>query len=181
MRKLLSALTVPMGLALLILPVQTQGEPPSPSITHSKTTMSPGQRVVVASEGAPPGAVVTITLDRSSSSGTTAHRPIASPSPAGAGLIVGRAVAEGDGSFTHSVTIPPDSEPGVYALISATDGRQLGTTALRIGTTSGKTVGTTLPLSSADVLPGVLAGAGLIVAGGLLLLGLPYRRSRIRW
>jgi hypothetical protein len=179
MRKLLSALTVPMGLALLIIPVQTQGGPPSPSITSSKTTMSPGQRVIVASEGAPPGAVVTITLDRSTSSGITVHRPIPSPSPDEAVLIVGRAVAEDDGSFTHPVTIPPDSEPGDYALISATDGRRLGTTALRIGANSANTVGTTLPLSSADVLPGVLAGAGLIVAGGLLLLGVPYRLSRI--
>lgn len=176
MRKLLSALTVPTGLALLVIPVQTQSVPPSPSIANSKATTSPGQRVIVASESAPPGAIVTITLDRSSSEARANHPTASSPEPAG--LILGRAVAADDGSFRRSVTIPPGTEPGVYALVSATDSRQLGTTALRIGT-SGARAAATLPLSGADVLPGVLAGAGLIVAGGLLLLGVPYRRSRI--
>ena len=177
MRKLLSALTVPIGMALLIIPVQTQDVPSSTSIANFKTTTSPGQRVIVAYEGAQPGATVTITLDRSSPSGVIGNRSIAS-SPAGAGPIVGRAVAADDGSFKSSVTIPPGTEPGIYALASTTGSKQLGTTALRIGT-SGARAATTLPSSGADVLPGVLTGIGLIVAGGLLLLGVQYRRSRI--
>jgi hypothetical protein len=166
-----------MGLALLVVPVQTQRESPSPSTTNSKATMSPGQRVIVASEGAPPGAVVTITLDRSSSIGSTADRPTAT-SPAPATLIVGRAVAAEDGSFRRLVAIPPETEPGVYALISATDSRQLARTAVRVGR-SGATAAPSLSLSGTEVLPGVLAGAGLIVAGGLFLLAVPYKRCRI--
>lgn len=166
MRKLLSALTVPTGLALLIIPAQTQDAPSSPSVTNSRT-MSPGQRVIVANEGAPPGATVTITLDRSK---VSRHAP--------AGPVVGRAVAADDGSFRSSVTIPPGTEPGVYSLVSATGSKRLGAIALRVGT-SGARAFSGLPFSGADVLPGVLAGAGLILAGGLLLLGVQYRRSRI--
>jgi hypothetical protein len=177
MRKLLSALTVPTGLALLIIPVQTQDAPTPPSATSSKTTMAPGQRIIVANAGAPPGATVTIILHRSPSSMAMADDWTAS-SPAPAGPIVGQAVAADDGSFRSSVTIPPSTEPGAYSLVSATGGRQLGTIALRVGTSGARAV-SGLPFSGADALPGVLAGAGLIVAGGLLLLGVQYRRSRI--
>ncbi len=178
MRKLLSALTIPTGLALLVIPVHKQDAASTPSITVSRAAMSPGQRLVVTNEGAPPGAMVTITLDRSSSSSVAADDHATASSPAPARLIVGRTVAADDGSFRSSVTIPPDTEPGLYSLVSATDRRQLGTVALRVGT-SGTRVASGLPFSRADVLPGVLAGAGLIVAGGLLLLGVQYRRSGI--
>lgn len=177
MRKLLSALTVPTGLALLIIPVQTQDAPSPPSVTNPGTTMAPGQRIIVANVGAPPGATVTITLDRSPSSMAMADPWVAS-SPAPAGPIVGRAVAADDGSFRSSVTIPPGTAPGVYSLVSATDSRQLDTIALRVRTSGAKAV-SGLPFSGTDVLPGVLASAGLIVAGGLLLLGVQYRRSRM--
>ena len=140
--------------------------------------MSPGQSIIVASEGAPPGATVKFILDRSSSSAAPASHPMADPSPAPAGLILGRAVAADDGSFRSSVTIPPGTEPGVYALVSATDSQRLDTIALRVGM-SGASAVAGLPFSRADVLPGVLAGAGLIVAGGLLLLGVQYRRGSI--
>jgi hypothetical protein len=175
MRKLLSALTVPTGLALLIIPAQTQDGPSSPSIADSRTTTSPGQGVVVANAGAPPGATVRFILDRSSSSSTTADGPDASGA-APAGPVLGQAVAAGDGSFGSLVTIPPGTEPGVYSLVSATDGRRLGAMALRVGTAG---AGSGLPFRGANVLPGVLAGAGLIVAGGLLLLGVRYRRGGV--
>ena len=177
MRKLLSALTIPTGLALLIIPVQTQDAPSPPSATNSRTTMAPGQRIIVANAGAPPGATVTITLDRSPSSMAMADDWTA-PSPASAGPVVGRAVAADDGSFRSSVTIPPGTEPGAYSLVSATGGRELDTIGLRVGASGARAV-SGLPFSGADALPGVLAGAGLIVAGGLLLLGVQYRRSRI--
>jgi hypothetical protein len=75
MRKLLSALTVPTGLALLIIPAQTQDAPTAPTTTNSRTTMAPGQRIIVANAGAPPGATVTITLHRSPSSMAMARVP----------------------------------------------------------------------------------------------------------
>jgi hypothetical protein len=176
MRKLLSALTVPTGLALLIVPVQAQDAPSSPSIRHPQT-LSPGQSVIVADDGAPPGAMVMITLDRMPSSVAVTRRWAAS-SPAAAGLVVGRAVAADDGSFRSSVTIPPGTDPGSYSLVSATGSSQLGRIAFRVGTNSASVV-SGLPLNGADLLPGLLAGASLIVAGGLLLLGVQYRRSRI--
>ena len=175
MRKLISALTVPTGLALLVIPVQTHDAPSSPGSTSSKAAMSPGQRIVLANEGAPPGATVTFTLDRSASNAVSANGP---SSHAPGELILGQAVAADDGSFRSSVTIPPGTEPGDYALVSAADSRQLATIAVRVGTSGGGAIAG-LALSGADVLPGVLAGAGLIVAGGLLLLGVQYRRSSV--
>jgi hypothetical protein len=158
MRRVLSALTIPTGLALLILPVQPQDAPSSSSISSS-SMMGPGQQMIVTSEGAPPGATVMITLDRSPRSTPGAdHR-----------VVLGRATAAADGSFRSSVSIPPGTPPGVYSLVSATGSRQLGTVALRVRTTGARAV---------DVLPGLLTGAGLIVAGGLLLLGVQYRRSQ---
>ena len=120
---------------------------------------------------------MTITLDRSSSSGGVASRRAAS-SPAAAGSLVGRVIAADDGSFRSSVTIPPGTEPGLYSLVSATGSKQLGTIALQVGTSGARAV-SGLPFSGAEVLPGVFAGSGLIVAGGLLLIGVQYRRSRI--
>ncbi len=177
MRKLLSALTVPTSLALLVLPVQPRDVPSPSNLTSNKSTMSPGQHVVVANDGAPPGAIVTITLDRWSSSLAAADRPVA-PGGAVAGPVVGRAVVADDGSFSSSVTIPPDTKPGVYSLVSAIESRRLGAIALRVGR-NGAGIVSGLPFSGADVLPGMLAGAGLIVIGGLLLLGVQYRRNGI--
>ena len=176
MRKLLSALTVPTGLALLIVPVQAPDVPSSPSIRHSRA-LSPGQSVIVADGGAPPGAVVLITLDRMPP-GLAVTRRWAASGPGAAGPVVGRAVAADDGSFRSSVTIPPGTGPGSYSLVSATGSRQLGRMALQVGADSAGVM-SGLPFDGADLLPGLLAGTSLIVAGGLLLLGVRYRRSRI--
>jgi hypothetical protein len=113
MRKLVSALTVPAGLALLVIPVHGRDTLASPGLRISRPTTSPGQRVTIAKEGASPGATVTIILDRSLSTAATAlHPAVAAPSR----LILGRAIAADDGSFRRSVTIPPETAPGVYAL-----------------------------------------------------------------
>jgi hypothetical protein len=176
MRKLLSALTVPTGLALLIVPVQAQDAPPSPSIGHART-LSPGQSVILADDGAPPGAIVLITLDRTPARlAVTRHWAVSSPGAAGP--IVGRAVAAANGSFRSSVTIPPGTGPGRYSLVFATGSKQLARIALQVEASSASVMSGLL-FDSADLLPGLLAGASLIVAGGLLLLGVQYRRSRI--
>jgi hypothetical protein len=178
MRKLISALTVPTGLALLVIPVPPPDAPPPPSITSSQTAMSPGQTLIVANQGAHPGATVTFTLDRSWSSAVTPdHHPIALSGNAPGRLVLGRAIAADDGSFRASVTIPPGTEPGVYTLVSVTDRRQLGAIAVRVESDASAVTG--IPFSGAAVLPGLLVGAGLILAGGLLLLGVQYRRSSI--
>jgi hypothetical protein len=112
MRKLVSALTVPTGLALLVVPVQAQDAPSSQGLSVSRSATSPGQDVTVAKDGTSGAAV---------------------------------------------------------------DGRQLGRVPPRVA--ARRTAVTAFQFTGAEILPGVVAGAGFIVAGGLLLLGIRYRRG----
>jgi len=175
MRKLVSALTVPAGLALLVMPAQTEDVPPASAFTISRSAASPGQSIIVMNGDVPPGATVTIALDRSSTVGAK-DRPV-DIGPAPSRRILDRAVAADDGGFQHSVTIPLGTEPGVYSVVAATDGQNFSAAAPIRVESDGRAVGQRLFLGS-GILPGVLAGAGLIVAGGLLLSAI-HRRVRI--
>jgi hypothetical protein len=81
-----------------------------------------------------------------------------------------------DGRFSATLTMPAGTEPGSYTLTASTSGEFLAAMTLRVMTISG--IGG-LPFTSATVLPGLAAGAALIVAGGLLLLGLKRRRPAV--
>jgi hypothetical protein len=184
MRKFVSALAIAAGLALLATPVHAQPYPPtSGGLTVSESTVSPGDTMVVSGEGAEPGATVTITLSRSSSS-LGAGKPVVAAGPALArlvaatrpvaqgGVTLGRTTAAADGSFRITVTIPLSTEPGIYTLTASSGGEVLGVVTLRVVAAS--TGG--LPFTGTDVGPGLVVGAGLIVAGGLLLLAIRRRR-----
>jgi hypothetical protein len=69
--------------------------------------------------------------------------------------------------------MPAGTDPGVYALAASSGGGVLAELTLRVVTVGG--IGG-LPFTGADVIPGLVAGATLIVAGGLLLLSLKRRR-----
>jgi hypothetical protein len=184
MRKVVSALALAAGLVLLATPANAQDYPPSPSegLTVSESTVTPGESITVSGNGAAPGATVTITLTRVSSSLGAGHRVIAA-GPALARLVVaflplaqgsvtlGRTTAEDDGSFSVTVTIPLDTDPGVYTLSAISGGEVLSVATIRVVAASGG-----LPFTGTDVVPGLAVGAGLIVAGGLLLLAVRRRR-----
>ena len=162
MRKLGSALAVAAGLALLACPAHAQDKdypPSSGGLTVSESSVSPGERFTVSGDGAQPGATVTFTLQRS-------------PSAPGTGRAVG-STTDTNGEFSTTLTMPAETEPGVYALTASSGRGILAVMTLRVVMVS--SIGG-LPFTGANVLPGLAAGATLIVAGGLLLLSLKRRR-----
>jgi len=184
MRRLVSAVAVTTALTLLAVPAYAQdgrGYPRSRGgLTVSESTVSPGESFTVSGGGAKPGATITFALQPSSSALATG-RPVA----AGPALQVStlriqaqHAVALGSttdagGRFKARLTLPAGTEPGVYALTAASGGGVLAELTLRVVIVGG--IGG-LPFTGADVVPGLVAGAALIVAGGLLLLSLKRRR-----
>jgi hypothetical protein len=187
MRKLFSALAIPIGLMVLAGPAcaqatqDTREYPPGDikGVTVSQTTVSPGERFTVAGDGAQPGAMVTFTLKRSSSvlgasqaiaAGPrlgTAIRPVAQRS-----ISLGSTTANARGQYAATLTIPSGTEPGVYTPTVSSGGEVLDLVTIRVAVTGA--VGD-LPFSGGNVLPGLAIGATLIVAGGLLLLSLKRR------
>ena len=186
MRKLGSALAVAAGLTLLAGPARAQDDkdypPSSGRLTASESTVAPGERFTVSGDGAKPGATVTFTLQRSPSALGSGRVVAAGLSPVRSTTRirsqVRRSVALGsttdvDGGFSATLTMPASTEPGVYALLASSGGAILAGMTLQVITTSG--IGG-LPFSGADVVPGLVIGAALIVAGGLVLASLKRRR-----
>jgi hypothetical protein len=187
MRKLVSALTTAAAFTLLLaVPAHAQDTypPSSGGLTVSESTVSPGESFTVSGEGAEPGAIVTFTLKRSSSSALGSGRVVAA-GPALAWLVaavrpqaqssvtLGRATANAAGEFSATLTIPAGTAPGVYTLTASSGGEVLSVATIRVAAAG---VGN-LPFTGATVLPGLAIGATLIVVGGLLLLSLKRRRS----
>jgi hypothetical protein len=186
MRKLVSALTVAAAFTLLLaVPAHAQDYPPTGGgLTVSESTVSPGESFTVSGEGAEPGAIVTFTLKRSSSSALGSRRVVAAgPSlarlvaavrpQAQSSVTLGRATANAAGEFSATLTIPAGTAPGVYTLTASSGGEVLSVATIRVVAAG---VGN-LPFTGATVLPGLAIGATLIVVGGLLLLSLKRRRS----
>jgi hypothetical protein len=183
MRKLVSAVAVAIGLALLAGPAYAQDGRSYPhghsGLTVSESTVSPGESFTVSGAGAKPGATVAFTLQRSSSALGSGRPVAAGPALQRSALRprAQRAIALGSttdaGRFKARLTLPAGTEPGVYALTASSGGGVLAELTLRVVTVGG--IGG-LPFTGADVVPGLVAGATLIVAGGLLLLSLKRRR-----
>jgi hypothetical protein len=188
MRKILSALAIAAGLTLIAGPAFAQEDeeypPTSDKLTVSESTLSPGESFTVSGDGAEPGATVTFTLKRSSSSALGANRALAAGP--GLGLVaavqpqaqssvpLGSTTADADGEFSATLTIPSGTDPGVYTVTATSGGDVLAVVTIRVVAAGG--VGD-LPFTGGNVLPGLVIGATLIVAGGLLLLSLKRRRS----
>ena len=179
MRKVVCVLSMTASLALLAAPAHAQTYPPGAGqgLTVSESTVSPGKGIVVSGVGAESGAAVTITLTRVSSSSLGAGNQVVAASPGLARLVAAtRSPAQGgvvpgptaaaDGSFRTTVTIPASTQPGVYTLTASSGGEVLSVATIRVVAV----IAGGLPFIGADVVPGLALGAGLIVAGGLLLL-----------
>jgi hypothetical protein len=192
MRKVVSALTVAAGLTLLASPGQAdEGDyPPGPEerLTVSESTVSPGEGIVVSGSGAEAGATVAITLTRSSSSSLgagsrmvaanpTLARLVAASRPLAQGsVMLGRTTTDAAGDFRTTVIIPSSADSGVYFLVASSGGEVLAVVSMRMvagATASG------LPFTGGNVVPGLALGAGLIVAGGLLLFSVRRRRRSV--
>jgi LPXTG cell wall anchor motif len=189
MRKLVSALAVTAGLTLLAAPAQAQegGDypPRSGRLTASESTISPGERFSVSGSGAKPGATVTFTLERSAialgggravAMGPQLARLAALARQQARNLVSLGSITDADGQFSATFTMPAGIQPGVYTLTASSGGGILAVMTLRVITLSG--IGG-LPFTGANVLPGLAAGAALIVAGGVLLLSLKRRRPAV--
>jgi membrane anchored protein len=189
MRKFNSALVIAAGLTLLAAPAFAQQDegtypPDTEQLTVSESTLSPGESFTVSGDGAQPGATVTFTLKRSSSALGANRSLAAGPGLAGlaaairpqaqSSVSLGSTTANGDGEYTATLTIPSNTDPGVYTLTAASGGAVLAVVTIRVVAAGG--VGD-LPFTGGNVLPGLAIGASLIVAGGLLLLSLKRRRS----
>jgi LPXTG cell wall anchor motif len=183
MRKVVFALSVTTSLALFATPASAQTFPPGAGrgLAVSESTVAPGKGIVVAGVGAASGAAVTITLTRVSSSSLGAGSQVLAAGPVLARLAeaadsrVGGAVpgatAAADGSFRTTVTIPAGTRPGVYTLTASSRGEVLSVATIRVVAV----IAGGLPFTGTDLVPGLALGAGLIVAGGLLLLAVRRR------
>jgi hypothetical protein len=186
MRKLVSALAVTAVLTLVAGPAHAQAGRDYSSyrggLKVSESTVSPGESFTVSGGGAKPGATVTFTLQRSSSTlgagrdvaaGPALGLQAAMPPPQVRNSIPLGSTTDAGGRFKTRLTIPAGTEAGVYALTASSGDGALAELTLRVVTVGG--IGG-LPFTGADVIPGLVAGATLIVAGGLLLLSLKRRR-----
>jgi LPXTG cell wall anchor motif len=189
MRRVISAFAIAAGLTLIAGPAFAQDDeaypPDTDQLTVSESTVSPGESFTISGDGAEPGATVTFTLKRSSSSALGANRTLAAGPGLGqlvaavrpqaqSSVPLGSTTADGDGEFSATLTIPSDTDPGVYTVTATSGGDVLAVVTIRVVAASG--VGD-LPFTGGNVLPGLVIGATLIVAGGLLLLSLKRRRS----
>jgi hypothetical protein len=189
MRRVVSALAIAAGLTMIAGPAFAQDEeypPSSDKLTVSESTLSPGESFTVSGDGAEPGATVTFTLKRSSSSALGANRALAARPGLGqlvaavrpqaqSSVPLGSTTADADGEFSATLTIPSSTEPGVYTVTATSGGGVLAVVTIRVAAASAG-VGD-LPFTGGNVLPGLAIGATLIVAGGLLLLSIRRRRS----
>ena len=186
MRKLVSALAVTAGLTLVASPAHAldrRDYPPNRgALKVSESTVSPGESFTVSGAGAKPGSTVTFTLRRWSSALGVGQavaavpplaRRVAMLRPQARQAIALGSTTDAGGRFSARLTIPAGTEPGVYALTASSGGGVLAELTLRVVTVGG--IGG-LPFTGADVVPGLVAGATLIVAGGLLLCSLKRRR-----
>ena len=154
MRKGPAAAIVSLGLVLLATSASAQTYPPTPSpLTVSKSSVRPGGSVTVAGAGCQASDTVAVDLGETQIASTTADE---------------------SGSFNTDVTIPSSTAPGSYTLRASCSGGTAFTATITVAAASGGG----LPFTGANLLPGVLLGAGLILAGGLLLASIRRRVTR---
>jgi hypothetical protein len=148
-------------------PALAQPYPPTAStLTISSSVVTPGETLTVSGQGANAGASVTITL---------ASTP----------RVVATTKANGSGTFRASFQVPTDEPQGQHTVTATNSGRVLGSVTIRVvaarqgGGHRGALPadGNGLPFTGANALPEVATGAGLILAGIVLLLAIRRRRA----
>lgn len=142
-----------------------------PGIVVQPGRVNPGGTVTVTGKGCEPGATVTITMRKA---------------PDGTEETVATITADEDGNFTISFKVPPGTPPGIYDVISrcgtVVQSQQIevlgtSTTPTTPGTQPGGGAPGNLPRTGSNLNGVGLAGAGLLLVGGLFLLAARKRRS----
>lgn len=146
-------------------PAHAQSYPPAPSpLTISSSVATPGQTLTIAGQGAASGSTVTITL---------ASTP----------TVVATTKADSSGGFRASFQVPTDEPQGQHTVTASSNGRVLGSVTIRVVAPQGghqsalAGEGNGLPFTGANALPEIAAGAGLVLAGIVLLLAIRRRRA----
>ncbi|HEV8647890.1 MAG TPA: hypothetical protein VG276_00445 [Actinomycetes bacterium] len=94
-------------------------------------------------------------------------------------LVLAAPVRQG-GVYSANATIPSGTPAGTYRIVARCNGRVDGAATVRVVAADQllPTNATGLPSQRTNILPGLGAGLALIIAGGLVLLGIKRRRSR---
>ena len=159
-----------MLIALVAAPAAAQYD-----FNVSPGEVQPGGQVSVSGEGCSPGAEVTITLTQISSSKAI-----------GDTIVVATVIADENGRFTATFTVPEGTAVGRYEVAALCDGVQVASRFIDVvdGTTATTTPasgGTDPIVRTGSDLNGLgLAGAGLITVGGIILIATRNRRHQAR-
>lgn len=174
--------------AVLVIGAAAPASAQYPEIVVNPGSITPGGSVTVSGKYCNPNENVTVTL-----------RPVATADRAipAEGIVVATTVANEEGEFNTSFTIPADATPGSYEVVVNCGGteRIVPIEVLSQNVTPPSTPPTTpgggnngnngsngngsgeLPRTGSDLNGFGIVGAGLLTAGGLFLLGARKRRS----
>lgn len=134
----------------------------------SPGTASPGGQVSVSGKGCSPGATVTITLTLQEAQRAE-----------GDSVVVATLTADENGAFSGTFTVPADAVLGVYLVEAFCDGARVGSAELNIVAPSDGDGGDGSIVATGSDLNGLgLLGAGLLTAGGIVLIATKGRRHR---
>lgn len=162
-RMLIGALLL---VALMAAPAAAQYD-----FTVTPGVVEQGGAVTVSGQGCSPGAEVTITLTQ-----LTDARAI------GDTIVVATVIADENGEFTVTFDIPEGTAVGTYEVAATCDGQEVRSAIIEV---VGPSTATTTPGTPPDDdivrtgsdLNGLgLLGAGLITAGGIVLIATKARR-----
>lgn len=134
--------------------------------------VSPGGAITVSGQGCAPGAEVTITLTQ-----------ISDARAIGETITVATVIADADGRFTMTFQVPEGTAVGRYEVAATCGGEQVASAFIDVVST---TPGTTVPANSGPIVRtgsdlnglGIL-GAGLLTAGGLILVATKRKRHHL--
>lgn len=144
----------------------------------SPGTVVAGGDVTVSGQGCAPGAEVTITLTL-----------VTPAKAAGDGVVVATVIADENGKFTVTFTVPEGTAAGTYNVSATCGGVEVASANIEVVDSSPTTTttrasggGSTTPIvrTGSDLNGLGLAGAGLITVGGIILLATRSRRHQAR-
>jgi hypothetical protein len=152
--------------ALMAAPAAAQYD-----FTVTPGTVEPGGPVTVTGEGCSPGAEVTITLTQ-----------ISDARAIGDTIVVATVIADENGAFTVTFDIPEGTAVGTYEVAAICDGEQVASAIIDVVDPGTATTTPATPPDDDIVRTGSdlnglgLLGAGLITAGGIVLIATKARR-----
>lgn len=131
--------------------------------------VTPGGDVTVSGEGCSAGAEVTITLTLLQ----------ATRAAVGESVVVATVTADANGEFNLTFQIPADAVLGRYKVEAFCDGASVGSAEINVVAPSSGGGGQGTIVRTGSDLNGLgLLGAGLLTAGGIILIATKSRRHR---